>query len=177
MAKDTMTVHRISERMRGESLCKEGGPSQRVMSPISRHREKRTVQEGCKRDSVLDDHLSRGLGPGHLRGCPVPWPRRAASSATSQVAAGRIALFTPALPGIGLCCSNCRLPALAYTRHPALCCLDFPLAHETPAIVHLPAPSILLTGPVYYTMSEGLIRDLHLCSIIGGLGGLLRPTY
>src|SRR5687767_1750050 len=59
-------------------------------------------------------------------GCPVPWPRRAASLAMLRVAAGRIALFTPVKPAVVSVALAVGYPTPAYAGHPALCCLDFP---------------------------------------------------
>src|SRR5438874_1859868 len=64
-----------------------------------------------------------------MAGCPLPRPRRAASSAVLEVAAGRITLFTPhrvggALVSVALT-TGC--PAPTCVGHPALRCLDFPL--------------------------------------------------
>ena len=54
-------------------------------------------QEASKPDSVLVGHLSRSACAGRpifMTGYPLPRPRRAASTAVLEVAAGRIALFT-----------------------------------------------------------------------------------
>src|SRR4051794_11289841 len=59
-------------------------------------------------------------------GCPVPWPRRAASTAMLRVAAGRITLFTPVKPAVVSVALAVGLPTPACAGHPALRCLDFP---------------------------------------------------
>ena len=60
-------------------------------------------------------------------GCPVPWPRRAASSAMLRVAAGGITLFTPDEPALVSVALAVGHPTPACAGHPALRCLDFPL--------------------------------------------------
>src|SRR3954451_2591614 len=60
-------------------------------------------------------------------GCPVPWPRRAASTAMLRVAAGRIPLFTPVKPALVSVALTVGHPTPACAGHPALRCLDFPL--------------------------------------------------
>jgi len=89
------------------------------------------------------------------RGCPVPWPRRAASRAMLRVAAGGITLFTlrAARGGFGALVSvalTTGCPAPACAGHPALRCLDFPLRPKPQRPSFLP----LKTGGVAPPVTE-----------------------
>lgn len=114
----------------------------------------------CKPSSVRDGHLSRpqsGRSRRRLRDCSrLPASASNLIAADSEIAAGRIALFSPPPEGggFGLCCSHrpegpCRSglstrslapPWLSPGTH-ALCSSDFPLARNGPATIHPDVPS------------------------------------
>src|SRR5438105_2770080 len=94
--------------------------------------------EECKPDPVLDGHLSpvdlASTGQLIEEGwCPLPWPRRAASAAMLEVAAGGGYRVSPCVlqRRLRLCgpihTALSRGPPPACAGRLALCCLDFPL--------------------------------------------------
>jgi hypothetical protein len=100
-----------------------------------------------KPDSVCDDHLSpvESTGQPFMGWCPLPWPRRAASAAMLEVAAGGGYRVSPCAfleRRLRLCgpIHTIFRPSPACAGRLALCCLDFPLRPQLRARSGRPSP-------------------------------------